>query len=73
MGRKTPLDQKGRECQAIISPDNLPIMLCFGIHLGQNMCTQMGEDPGSGQQWKIKQDNWSKKDKDLEELFYASN
>ena len=32
--RETPLVQKERACQAIISLDNLPVMPCFGIHLG---------------------------------------
>ena len=68
MCRKTHMGQKGRRCQAIISLDNLPIMLCFGIQLGQMMPTQIGEGHGSGQVWKIKQDNWPKKDKDPKEL-----
>ena len=49
MCRKTHMGQKGRRCQAIISLDNLPIMLCFGIQLGQMMPTQIGEGHGSGQ------------------------
>ena len=45
MRREMPLGQKGRGCQAIISLDNLPIMFCFEIHLGQNVCTQIGGGP----------------------------
>ena len=32
------------------------------------MYTQIQEGPGSGQVWKIKQVNWSKEDKDPEEM-----
>ena len=38
---ETPLGQKVRWCQAIISLDNLPTMPCFGIYLGQKICTQI--------------------------------
>ena len=31
--------------QAIISLDNLPAMLCLGIHLGQKMRTRIREGP----------------------------
>ena len=71
--RETPLGQKRRGCQAIISLDNLPTMLCFGIHLGQKMCMGSGDGPRSVQVWKIKQDNWPKEDNDLEELSHISN
>ena len=47
--RSPTLDQKGTGCQTIISLDNLPTMPCSGIHLDQNMQTQIREDPGSGQ------------------------
>ena len=46
---ETPLGQEGRGCQTIIGLNNLPIMLCCRIHLGQKMHTQIGEGPGSGQ------------------------
>ena len=45
---ESPLGQKGRGCQAV-SLDNLPAVLCFRIHRGQKMRTQIGEGPGSGQ------------------------
>ena len=37
------------------------------------MSMQIGEVPESGQVWKIKQANWPKEDKDLEELPYISD
>jgi len=37
MCRETPLGQKVRGHQVIISPDNLSTMLCFGFHLGQRL------------------------------------
>ena len=43
--QRDPLGQKGRRCQAIRSLDNHPAMLCFGIHLGQKMHTQIREGP----------------------------
>ena len=43
--QRAPLGQKGRGCQAIISPDNLPTMLCFGIQLGRKMHTQIRGGP----------------------------
>ena len=33
----------------------------------------MGEGPGSGQVWKLKQNNWPKEDKDLEELSHLND
>ena len=72
MHRETPLDQKGWGCQAIISLDKLPTMLCFGLHLGQKCPCRSGEGPGSGRVSKIKQDNWVKEDKDLEKVPYVS-
>ena len=45
MRRETTLGQIGRGCQAIISLDNLPTMLCFGIHLGQKVCMQIRGGP----------------------------
>ena len=68
--RETPLGRKGRGCQAIRSWNNFPSRLCFVIHLGQKMRTQIREDPGSGQVWKMKQDNCPKKDP--EELPHIS-
>ena len=52
--RKTPQGHKGRECQAIISPSNLPIVPCSGICLGQKMHMRIEEGPGSGQVGEIK-------------------
>jgi len=43
--RETPLDQKERGCQAIISLDNSPAMFRLGIPLGQKMYTQIRGGP----------------------------
>ena len=48
MHRDTILGQKGRGAQAIISVDNFPSMLCFGIHLGQKCTHRSREGPRSG-------------------------
>ena len=69
MCRETPLDQKGRGCQAL-SPDYYLQTLCSQIHLSQKMHTKIGEGPGSGQVRKIKQHNRPKDNKYLEELSY---
>ena len=37
------------------------------------MLTHIGEGPGSGQVWEIKQDIWPKENKDPEELPYISD
>ena len=72
--RETPLGQKGRGCQAIISLDNLPSMLCFRIHLGQMMRMQIrGEPPQIWSGVKGETSYWPKEDKDAEEVFYISN
>ena len=63
MRGKTPLGGKGRGCQAIRSLGNLPSMPCFGRHRGPKMRTQLGE----GQVGELKQGNWPKENKDLEE------
>ena len=70
---RDPFGSERERSQAMISQDNLPTMLCFGIHLGQKMCMGSGDGPRSVQVWKIKQDNWPKEDNDLEELSHISN
>ena len=44
--RETPLGQKGRGRQALISLDNLLTLPCFGIQLGRKKCRQIGEGLG---------------------------
>lgn len=47
MQRKTPQGQKeGGGRQAIMSPGNLPISLCSGIHPGKTTCIHIREGPG---------------------------
>ena len=70
MLRKTPLGQEVRQCQAIVSLGNLPTRPCFGIHIGQKMCTQI-TDQGGLWVWKIKQVNWAKENKGPEEQAYV--
>ena len=45
MHKKTPPGQKGRGHQAIVSLDNLPATLIFGIHLGQKRHRQIRGGP----------------------------
>ena len=49
-------------------------MLCFGIHLGQKCVHRSDWGRALGLvRCEIKQDNWTKEDKDPEELSYASD
>ena len=68
-----PQGHKGSRDQAIISPDSHPQTLWSGIHFGQKIRMHIGEGPGSGRVWEIKQDNWPKKNKGPEELSYVSD
>ena len=72
MQRESPVGQKGRGSKTIISLGNIPTVPHFSIHLGQKMGMQIREGAGFGQVRKIKQDNWPKENKDLEELPHLS-
>ena len=49
-----------------------PGILCSGIHLC-HMCMHLGEGNVSSQVWELKQDNWLKVNKDVDELSYTSD
>ena len=50
-----------------------PIGLWDWIHLGKKLRMHVGEGPWAGQVWKKKPDNWSKVNKDPEELPYIND